>query len=213
MIQLVDFLNNLKIPDFWLLLLSFFISVLTVYLIEYLKKPSVAIDLFPDLILNNGKRKFLKIRVRIYKDGWFRKIFPWQNPASFARLKCYLIDFVNGVEVELFSYVAKWDTRPEPWDYEKNIPKLELLPAASEPENFLVGDVGVTSVAAKHAGEDSFYIYDANYYVNQTGNKRDEKKITIRIVFSSSSVSAKKDFVIVNGNSTLEAFNLKEIIK
>lgn len=208
----IQTINNLKIPDVWLLALTFIISVFIVYLIEFLKRPSVRIELFPDLVLSDGKRKFLKVKVKVYKSGGFRKIFPWQNPASFARLKCYLVDSLGKEELEVFSYVAKWDTRPEPWDYEKNRPRIELLPATSEPENFVVGDEGTTAVAAKHIGEDNFYIYDGNYYVNQIGNKRDEREIKLRIIFSSSSVTTKKDFAIVNGNSTLEAFSLKEII-
>jgi hypothetical protein len=211
--NIFSFLNTIQIPDFWLLVLTFLLSVSIVYLIEYLKRPSVKIDLFPDLILPDGKRKFLKIKIKVYKSGWLREIFPWQNPASFARLKCYLIESLGGKELEVFSYTAKWDTRPEPWDYEKNIPRIELLPATSEPENFVVGDEGTTAVAAKHKGEDNFYIYDGNYYVNQIGNKRDEKKIKLRVIFSSSSVTTRKDFAIVNGNSTLEAFSLKEILK
>ncbi len=37
--------------------------------------------------------------------------------------------------------------------------------------------------------------------------------VKLKLVFSSSSVTTTKDFVIVNGNSTIEAFSLKEIEK
>ncbi len=210
MLDVIGSVNSIKIPEIWQLCLSFIIAVLIVYLIEWLKQPSADIELLPDLVLPDG-RKLLKVKVKISKKGWFRKIFPWQNPASYARLKGYIINNYRNEEVTLASFTAKWDTRPEPWDYDKNKPKLELLPAASEPENFLVGDEGTTSVAAKHPVEDHFYIYDANYYVNQSQNKLEEKMLKLRLVFSSSSVSTTKEFMIINGNSTVGSFKLKEI--
>mgnify|MGYP001566977126 CR=1 FL=1 len=209
MTDFLDTINAIKIPDIWQISLSFIVSVFIVYLIEWLKQPSVEIMPIADLILNDG-RKFLKVKVKIGKRGWYRKIFPWQNAASFARLKGYLISCCGKDEVVLFSYTVKWDTRPEPWDYIQNKPRLELLPAVSEPENFLVGDECSASVAVKHLKEPHFYIYDGNYYVNQNTNHRNEKQIKLRLIFSSSSISTEKDFFIVNGNSTTEAFNLIE---
>lgn len=212
MINIINIIDSIEIPDIWQIIISFIISVFIVYIIEWLKQPSAEIEPISDLVLNDG-RKFLKVKVRIYKKGWYRKIFPWQNAASFARLKGYLIDTCDSKEIELASYTIKWDTRPEPWDYSTNKPRLELLPATSEPENLLVGDECPASVAVKHPGDKHFYIYDGNYYVNQKGNQRDENKVKLRLVFSSSSISTRKDFVIVNGNTTTNAFSLKEIIK
>jgi len=204
-------INSIRVPDVWQIVFSFVISVFIVYLIEWLKRPSAEIEPISDLILNDG-RKFLKIKVKISKKGWFRKLFPWQNAASFARLKGYLIDTHNDEEMVLASYTVKWDTRPEPWDYTTNKPRIELLPATSEPENLLVNDECAASVAVKHPGNKHFYIYDGNYYVNQKVNQRDENMVKLRLVFSSSSTSTKKDFIIVNGNTTISAFRLNEII-
>lgn len=212
MINSLSSLNNLSIPDLWQLILSFVTAVLLVYLVEWLKQPSAEISLLPDMVLKDG-RKFLKVKVRIDKKGFLKRMFPWQNPVSYARLKGYLLGECNDKKVDLFSYVAKWDTRPEPWDYTTNKPKIEMLPATSEPENLLVGDECSTSIAVKHSGERHFYVYDANYYVNPLVNQRDEKMVKLRLVFSSSSVTTKKDFVIVNGNKTVDSFQLKEINK
>lgn len=202
--------NTINIPDIWQLILSFIIAVLLVYLVEWLKQPSAEISLLPDLVLKDG-RKFLKVKVKIYKKGFLKRVFPWQNPVSYARLKGYLLGDCDNNKVNLFSYVAKWDTRPEPWDYITNKPKIELLPASSEPENLLVGDECPTSIAVKHPGEQHFYVYDANYYVNPLVNQRDEKMVKLRLVFSSSSVTTKKDFIIINGNKTTDSFQLKGI--
>lgn len=209
MTDFLNTINTIKIADIWQIFLSFVISVFIVYLIEWLKRPSAEIVPITDLILNDG-RKFLKVKVKISKNGWYRKIFPWQNAAAFARLKGYLISYCGEKEIVLFSYTVKWDTRPEPWDYIQNKLRPELLPAASEPENFLIGDECSASVAVKHLKEPHFYIYDGNYYINKGANQRDEKQIKLRLIFSSSSTSTQKDFVIVNGNSTTEAFNLIE---
>lgn len=207
--ELVKMLNSLKIPDFWQLLAGSGISVGLVYLVEWLKQPSAKIELLPPLVLPDG-RKFLKVNVKITKNGWYRKLFPWQNPASYARLKGYLISKEQNAEVEMASFTVKWDTRPEPWDYSTNLPRLELLPAVSEPENFLVGDECTASVVVKHQNQDWFFIYDANYYFNPEANQRNERKVILRLVFSSSSTSTKKDFIILNGNSSTDSFNLKK---
>lgn len=210
MIDDLSILNLIKIPDIWQLILSFSISVLLVYIVEWLKQPSVKISLLPDLVLKDG-RKLLKVNVRIFKKGFLKKIFPWQSPCSYARLKGYLLGNYDSKEIILISYFAKWDTKPEPWDYTINKPRVELLPASSEPENLLVGDECSTSIAIKHTGEQHFYAYDANYYVNPLANQCDEKMVKLRLIFSSSSVTTKKDFIIVNSNKTIDAFQLKEI--
>lgn len=212
MTDFLDVINSIKIPDIWQVLVSFISAVAVVYLIEWLKRPTAKVELIPELILSDG-RKFLKVKVSIGRREILNKFFPWQNAAAFARLKGYLITCCEDDEIVLAKYTVKWDTRPEPWDYTNRRPRLELLPAASDPENFLSGDECSASIAVKHPKEDHFYIYDGNYYVNQIANRRDEKIVKIRLVFSSSSVSTKKDFIIVNGNSTAEAFSLKEIEK
>lgn len=187
---------------------SIFVSIGLVYLIEWLKQPTVVIDLLPDLKLPDG-RKLLKVNVRLFKKGWYRKLFPWENPASYARLKCEFLKMVDGKKVVVASYVAKWDTRPEPWDYSKNTLRPELMPSTSEPENLLVGDACSAAIAVKRSNEKHFYIYDANYYANPENNKRMEKEITVRINFSSSSVSFSKEFLILNGNASIDSFTLK----
>src|SRR3990170_6159080 len=136
---MLDTLNNLVIADFWQSVISVVASVFVVYLIEWLKQPSATIELVSPLNHTDG-RKFLKVKVKISKNNILKKIFPWQNPATLARLKAYLIECVCEKEVVVAEYTVKWDTRPEPWNYETNKPRLEFLPFASEPENMLSGD-------------------------------------------------------------------------
>ncbi|NMB84088.1 hypothetical protein GYA28_02255 [Candidatus Roizmanbacteria bacterium] len=206
----MDYINNLKIPDVWQIIISILSSIGLVYIIEWLKQPSAFIEKTTDSILPDG-RKMLKVKVKISKKGFLRKIFPWTNMASYARLKGNLISNKSGKEIILQSFVVKWDTRPEPWDYDKNKPKIELLPETSEPENFLPEDECTAAIAVKHSDENQFYIYDGNYYVNSSVNQCDEKEIVIRLIFSSSSATTKKDYVIVNRNKSIGGFNLKEI--
>jgi hypothetical protein len=195
---------------FWTLLsaiLGGFFGLILVMLVEWLKTPSAKIELIDPLNHPSG-RKFLKIKVNTYTKGWVKKIFPWQNPASFATIKGYLIDDSGGEEVILTTYVIKWDSKPEPWDYDNNRVRLELLPSASEAENFLSEDEETASVAVKHPNDSDFYLYEANYYVNP--QKRTEKEVKLRLVFSSSSASAKKDFIITNSGTTITSFDMSE---
>lgn len=208
--NILDFLNKLKIADFWQIAISVVASVFVVYLIEWLKQPNAKIELISPLNHPDG-RKFLKVKVKISKNNFLKKIFPWQNPATLARLKAYSIECICEKEVVVSEYTVKWDTRPEPWDYTINKPKLEFLPFASEPENLLAGDEVSASIAVKHPNERWFYIYDGNYYVNQTNNIVDKNTVKFRLVFSSSSVSAQKDFVIINEGKSNDKFELKVI--
>lgn len=205
---MLDTLNSLVIGDFWQIVISVVASVFVVYLIEWLKQPSATIELISPLNHNDG-RKFLKVKVKISKNNILKKIFPWQNPATLARLKGYLIECICEKEVVVAEYTVKWDTRPEPWDYAANKPKLEFLPFASEPENLLAGDEVSASVTVKHPNEKHFYIYDGNYYVNQTNNIVDKSTMKLRLVFSSSSVSTQKEFVITNEGKSTDKFELK----
>ena len=205
---MLDTLNNLVIADFWQIVISVVASVFVVYLIEWLKQPSATIELVSPLNHTDG-RKFLKVKVKISKNNILKKIFPWQNPATLARLKAYLIECVCEKEVVVAEYTVKWDTRPEPWNYETNKPRLEFLPFASEPENMLSGDEISASVAVKHPNEKHFYIYDGNYYVNQTNNSIDKSMIKLRLIFSSSSVSAQREFIITNEGKSTDKFELK----
>ena len=205
---MLNTLNNLVIPDFWQIVISVVASVFVVYLIEWLKQPSAKIELISPLNHSDG-RKFLKVKVKVDKNNFLKKIFPWQNPATLAKLKAYLIECVCEKEVVVAEYTVKWDTRPEPWNYDTNKPKLEFLPFASEPENLLAGDEVSASIAVKHSNEKHFYIYDGNYYINQTNNIVDKSTIKLKLVFSSSSVSTQKEFVITNEGKSTDKFELK----
>lgn len=205
---MLDTLNNLVIADFWQIVVSVVASVFVVYLIEWLKQPNAKIELISPLNHTDG-RKFLKVKVRISKSNSLKEIFPWQHPATLARLKGYLVECICEKEVIVAEYTVKWDTRPEPWDYARNKPKLEFLPFASEPENLLAGDEVSASIAVKHPNEKHFYIYDGNYYVNQINNIVDKSTIKLRLVFSSSSISTQKEFVITNEGKSTSKFELK----
>ena len=205
---MLDTLNKLVIADFWQIVISIVVSVLLVYLIEWLKQPSAKIELISPLNHQDG-RKLLKVKVKISKNNILKKLFPWQNPATLARLKAYLIECVCEKEIVVAEYTVKWDTKPEPWDYSTSKPRLEFLPFASEPENLLAGDENSASVAIKHPNEKHFYIYDANYYVNQSNNIIDKTMIKLRLIFSSSSATVKKDFVIINEGKSTDKFELK----
>jgi hypothetical protein len=210
--QMFNTLNAIQIPELWQLLISVVTSVVLVYLIEWIKQPIAKISQQSDLNLRDG-RKFIKVKVNV-KKNFLGDVFPWQNPASFAILKGELIDICDKKETVLFNYAIKWDSNPEPLEYLKNGKqrlKHELLPSVSAPRNFLAGEEDSASVAVKHPGEQHFYAYDGNYYVNPKVNTRDEKKVILRITFSSSSASAKKDFLIINSNTTTDSFSLKEV--
>jgi hypothetical protein len=212
MTSISNALNSVHIPDFWQLVLSFTISIILIYLIEWIKQPRAEISLQSDLNLKDG-RKFLKVKVKI-KKSLIGLIFPWQNPATFAKLKGSFIDLCDYKQTVLFTYTIKWDNNPEPLDYLKDGSqklKIELIPATSAAQNFLVGDEDSAAVAVKNPGEEHFYAYDVNYYLNPQINLRSEKKIMLRLTFNSGSISTKKDFLILNGNSTTESFILKEI--
>ncbi len=205
-------LNTIVIPDFWQLVISAVISVILVYLIEWIKQPVAELSLASDLNLKDG-RKFVKVKVKV-KKNFLGSIFPWQNPASFAVLRGDFIDLCDNKETVLFSYAIKWDSNPEPLEYLPNGKqklKLEMLPAVSAPRNFLAGEEDSAAVAVKHSGEQYFYAYDGNYYVNSKVNVRGEKRIILRITFSSSSASSKKNFLIINNNTMTDTFSLKEI--
>jgi len=90
---MLDALNNLVITDFWQIVISVAASVLLVYLIEWLKQPSAKIELVSPLNHQDG-RKLLKVKVRLSKNNILKKLFPWQNPATLARLKAYLVECV-----------------------------------------------------------------------------------------------------------------------
>lgn len=212
--EIINTFNQITIPDFWQLLLSVALAIGLVYLVEWLKQPEATIELAPHLNHPDG-RKFLKVRVKVIKGSGLRKLFPWKNVAAFARLKGSLIEEVRNKEVSIFDFIAKWDTRPEPWDYNANPPrpKLELIPFSLEPENLLSGDVAEVSIAVKHPKEKHFYIFDPNYYINAQKNIVDRKLIALRLTLSSSSINRQKDFVILNEGEDTERFQLKELTK
>lgn len=87
---MLNILNALVIPDFWQVVISVVASVFVVYLIEWLKQPSAKIEPISALNHTDG-RKFLKVKVKVSKNNFLKKIFPWQNPATLAKLKAYLI--------------------------------------------------------------------------------------------------------------------------
>lgn len=117
----------------------------------------------------------------------------------------------DGKEVIVHEFTAKWDTRPEPWDYDNNKPKLEFIPFALEPENLLPGDIVDASIAVKHPKEKWFYIYDPNYYVAKHKNKVDGDLIRLRLIFSSQSISISKDFIVLNRDENTDGFQLKDL--
>jgi len=190
-------------------IISIVVSILLVYLFEWLKKPSVTVELITPLLLKDN-RKLLKVNVKIFKSGALRKFFPWQSNASNARLKGQLIEIVANKEIILQEYTVKWDSNPEPLDYSTGELRRELLPATSAPENLLVGDQQTAAVAIKHQGESGFYIYDGNYYGNRDENKISEKKMVLRLNFSSNSISKSRDFIIINPNKSTNGFILQE---
>jgi len=122
---------------------------------------------------------------------------------------------VKNKDVSIHDFTAKWDTRPEPWDYNSTPPKpkLELIPFALEPENLLPGDVVEASVVVKHPEEEHFYIFDPNYYLPwaRENNIIKHNLIRLRLIFTSSSVVTKKEFVIINEDKTTKKFTMKEL--
>lgn len=219
--RIISLLNsNVKIPDtifstprhdsFWTIIstiLGALFGFLLVILVEKIKTPSARIELFPELVHSSG-RKFLKIKVVISTNTIIKKIFPWQNAVMVGRIKGSLISLHNGKDRVEQTFTLKWDSKPEPWDYVNNVPRLELLPAASEAQNFLSNDEDSAAVVVKHPNQSHFYIYDGNYYVNPTANQRNESKIKLRLAFTSTSTTAEKEFMIMN--YSMNSFRLLE---
>lgn len=204
----MNIINNFQIPDLWQIVITTLLALVLIYLIEWLKQPSVKIEIDNDQVLNEG-RKLLKVKVLVSKKGWYRRLFPWTNMASNARLKGNLISTKSGRRVILQSYLVKWDSAPEPWDYKDNTPRIELVPASASPENLLPGDEATACVAVKHNGEEFFYVFDGNYYVNRSANERSEKEAILQVYFSSSSATKMSEFVIVNSNKNINSFSIK----
>lgn len=187
---------------------SIVVSVFLVYLFEWLKKPTAEIKVITPLLLKDN-RKLLKVKVVVTKTGFLRRLFPWQNPATHARIRGQIIEMVSNKEVLLKEFIVKWDSNPEPLNYSTGETRPELLSATSAPENLLVGDEQTAAVAVKRSGESDFYIYDGNYYFNPVENCFSDKRTVLRLIFSSTSVSTTKDFLILNPNSSVEGFDLK----
>jgi hypothetical protein len=196
-------LNDLDLSSFWEILLGGLLAVVVVCLVELARTPAVKIEKSQDLVLPDG-RKVLKVRVTATSGLVPTKVFPWKRTTALARLKLGL-----DAEDTTRSFTLKWDTAPEPWDYEKNIPRLDLLPAAYSPENFIVGDSVMAALAIKHPRETGFYIFDPNYYVRQSQVAVDGKQLRVRLAFRSSTVSKTEYFTILNGSTEIDSFELR----
>lgn len=212
MTSIINYLNNLQLSSIWEILLGAIFAFFLVYFVEFLRKPDVEIKKANGLILNDG-RKILKVKVSILNKNLIKRIFPWKDTASFARLKIELLEEIQGKTVVVNQFTAKWDSAAEPWDYDKNQPRIDLLPASLTPENLLVGDVAEAAIAIKHPKEPHFYVFDPNYYLPWVRDKNivDRKIVKARIVFRSSAVIERKEFLIINENISIDGFNLKEL--
>lgn len=204
---ILNYINQLVIPDLWQLLLGALVALGLVYLVEWLRTPKVKIVLDSPVITPNG-RKIVKVRVEVYSP-FEKRFFPWKYSLSPAKLRAEVFTVFGGREVVLGRYQPKWDTSPEPWDYARNRPRPELIPAAMSPENLVVEDKVGVGVAVKHPSDSHFYLFDADYYMGM-GKQVNEKMVFVRIGLVSSVVSKHKTFLIYNPGTDLDDFDLKE---
>ncbi len=218
--EIVSFIFNLRLSDLVQLILGTLFALLLVVLTDLIKTPQVEFSLIDPIykpynvaqdngIITQVNRKFLKIRITIKKDwrNWFLLSKVTKNIHSVSKLMVTL----NEERV----HQIKWDTAPEPIDYSKpeEGTKYELIPFAFQLENLVEGDIAEASIAVKHDGEGGYYIFDPYYYTNEFRNNTicNYKKKTISITFKSALRTISKNYIIINPDTSLDKFALKEV--
>lgn len=205
------FVNNLPIA-----FLSGLIGFIFVFIVEWIRKPKVKLEVSRPLpverseLLRDGitivspKRKYVKLKVTVEK-GWRSHLPIPKNLHAFSKI------IVHSAWQDKPEYQAKWDSAPEPVDYETLRPRLETAPFAKQPENLMYGDISEAGIAVKHDGDEGFYFFDADYYINARTNYCTKKRLMLKITFKSSLVEKTESFVIKNPNINLDRFVLSKV--
>lgn len=197
--------NKLTQKDVAIIFISTLISFGLVIFVEWSRNPRVKIVITDSIIvLPNSKkklpkRKILKLRVEIQK-GWRNYLPLPKNIHAFSKVKVG----VNWATKE--EYQAKWDNAPEPYDYINDVPKLEMAPLAMQPENLMFGDTAEVGIAIKHEGDDHFFFFDSDYYINPQNNVCNLKDAELRVTFKSSLTEKTEIFKLKNPNNKLNGF-------
>lgn len=206
---------NTHIGDLPTAFLGGVIGFILVFVIERLRSPKIELEVAKSLEIKERfgekdgkkyvipKRRILKLEVTVI-SGWRQYLPISKNIHAFSKIKVKL-DWRHKSE-----YQAKWDNAPEPYDYINDVPKLEMTPLTMQPENLMLGDTAQAGIAVKNEGDDGFYFFDADYYVNPQNNYCTKKRAVLRITFKSSLTEKTENFIIKNPNSSIDRFILEK---
>ncbi|MCL4363745.1 hypothetical protein M1328_00735 [Patescibacteria group bacterium] len=183
------------------------IGFILVFVIEWFRSPDVTLRVAQSVEIEPQntkkgkipKRKILKLEVIVLK-GWRAWLPISKNIHAFSKIRVEL----NWKPKS--SYQAKWDNAPEPYDYINNVPKLEMTPLTMQPENLMFGENAQVGIVIKNDGDDGFYFFDSDYYVNPIHNHCTLKHAKLIITFKSSLTQKVERFIIKNPSKDLDKF-------
>jgi hypothetical protein len=206
--------NSFNSKDIIIALFGTISALSLVFFVEWLRNPNIEIEIAQlldipenELFLEDSKkiivpkRRILKIKVIVKKD--WRKYIPL--PKNVHALSKVIVE-INWTTKP--RYQAKWDTAPEPVDYINKVVKIEMAPLTMQAENLMFGDIVEAGIAAKHDGEDGFYFFDSDYYINRVNNYCILKEVILTITLRSSLKEKKEKFKLKNPNNTINKFTL-----
>ncbi|OGY28920.1 MAG: hypothetical protein A3F33_03245 [Candidatus Woykebacteria bacterium RIFCSPHIGHO2_12_FULL_43_10] len=199
--------SKLTQKDFIIIFISTFLSFGLVIFVEWARNPRISIVIADSIMIppNSKKklpgRKILKLKIKVLK-GWRNYLPLPKNIHAFSKVKV-AVNWKNKPE-----YQAKWDSAPEPYDYINDVPKLEMAPLSMQPENLMFGDEAEVGVAIKHDGDNHYFFFDSDYYVNSQQNVCDLKNAELKVTFKSSLTEKTEIFRLKNLNNKLVGFSI-----
>jgi hypothetical protein len=210
MTQILDFLRSI-LPNFIGFLLAIIVAV--VGRILYDKSRSPKLNAYPSrndpaiLKRNDVHCGFYHIVMK----NELKRLGLMVNSVQNARVKMI---FLNKNGKEAFRIPAKWDFRPEPINYSKNVPEPSLIPQG-ELLDINPGSEESFCVCIKHKGEDEIYGFNAFSYLYPNWKnpnwKLDKGEYYVHVVLYAANTYKEFHFLLRNDGTDFKDVELKRL--